>query len=165
MVSMKYIAFCVLLMFLAVSAGMNGQPNQSGFSNASLSGTFSAREEGDGSVSAGLGLVYYDGKGKTTRRIRVNAPGSNGDRRILIFESEGTYNVNPDGTGTVFYTTRVSGGPVTNDSFDFVITETENSWVPAAGVPRIGTELFAAQREAGVTVSLITSLQKRIVRN
>ena len=132
------------------------------FSTASLTGAYSTQEQGDGSVSAGLGVVRYDGTGKTTRRVLVNAPAENGSRRTLVFESEGTYSLNPDGTGTATYTNIISAGGMTTVTFDLVVTGTQSTWSPGRGGNRTATELFAVQREAGVTVSLVTSVQKRI---
>ncbi len=151
------------LVLLAGAASLSAESRRGGgFTMASLVGRFAAQEQGDGSVSAGLGVVHYDGKGKTTRRITVNAPAEEGGRRILVFESEGEYTVNADGTGTITYTNMISGGAVTVDTFDFVITGTRSAWIPGRGLTRIATELFAVQREAGVTVSLVTSRQKWI---
>jgi hypothetical protein len=161
--SMRNVCVVALLALLAGSAGLSAQsPQNADFSTASLVGSYAAQEHGDGSVSAGLGVVHYDGKGKTTRRITVNAPAEDGGRQILVFESEGQYTVNADGTGTVTYTNAISGGAVTTDTFDFVITEATPTWIPGRRPARIAAELFAVQRQAGVTVSLITSLQKRI---
>ncbi len=133
-----------------------------GFSTASLAGRYGAQEQGDGNVSAGLGVLHYDGKGGTTRRIVVNAPAGDGSRQILVFESEGTYTVNADGTGTATYSNIISGGGTTTMTFDFVVTGTQSTWNPGRGGHQTATELFAVQREAGVTVSLVTSVQKRI---
>lgn len=153
----------VLLALLVSMSGLYAQsPTASGFSNQNLLGSYAAEEHGDGSVSVGMGIVHYDGAGKATRRIIVNAPGEDGERRILVFESEGTYTVNPDGTGFVTFTNSTSPGEATTDTFDFVITAVATAWIPGTGNLRIATELFAAQREAGVTVSLVTSKQRRI---
>jgi hypothetical protein len=153
----------VLLAMLANSMALGAESGATkGFSAASLVGAYSTQEQGDGSVSAGLGVVYYDGAGKTTRRVLVNAPAANGSRRILVFESEGTYSLNPDGTGMATYTNMISGGGTTTVTFDLVVAGTQSTWSPGRGGHRTATELFGVQREAGVTVSLVTSIQKRI---
>ena len=54
---------------------------------------------GDDHVSVGLGIVIYDGDGRTTRRVTVNAPDGIGGRRLIVFNSVGWYAVNADGTG------------------------------------------------------------------
>ena len=161
---MRRIHHSVILLAILVSWPAVGAESRegNGFSTASLVGAYSVQEQGDGSVSAGLGVVRYDGAGKTTRRVLVNAPGANGSRRILVFESEGTYSLNPDGTGTASYTNMISGGGTTTVTFDLVVTGTQSTWSPGRGGHRTATELFAVQREAGLTVSLVTSVQKRI---
>jgi hypothetical protein len=158
----NYYAVALVALLVGV-AGLKAQsPTTSGFSNKNLIGSYAAEEQGDGNVSAGLGIVHYDGNGNTTRRITVNAPAEGGGRRILVFESAGVYTVNPDGTGTVTYTNAISDGETTTNTFDFVITGVTTTWIPGRGNFRVATELSAAQREAGVTVSLVTSKQKRI---
>jgi hypothetical protein len=157
--------YCVaaLVALLAGVAGLHAQsPTANSFSNQNLIGSYAAEEHGDGSVSVGMGIVRYDGNGGATRRITVNAPGEDGARRILVFESDGTYMVNPDGTGAVTFTNTTAPGETTTDTFDFVITGVATAWIPGPGNLRVAKELFAAQREAGVTVSLVTSKQKRI---
>ncbi len=163
---MKITGQCLLGLWatlLVAATGLTAQTTDAdSFSNASVIGTYSANERGDGSVSAGLGLVRYDGKGGTSRRITVNAPAEGGGRRLLVFEANGNYTVNNDGTGTITYVNTISGGMTSSVTFDFVITSTDIVWIPSVGRRRVATELTAVQREAGLTVSLITSVQKRI---
>lgn len=132
-----------------------------GFSTASLNGSYGVQESGDGSVATGLGIVEYDGTGGAVRRVKVNAPDGSGGRRLIEFESTGTYTVEADGTGTVVFT-NTAPNPGAVDTFDFVVTGSQALWVPGRGQMRVATEIYAAQREAGVTVSLVTSIQKRI---
>ena len=132
------------------------------FSESDLNGCYGAREQGDGAVAAGLGVVCYDGAGNTKRSLTVNAPNGEGGRRILKFESEGSYTVEADGTGTAVYVNQISNGQMTSDTFDLMITGAATVWIPGRGFKPVATEIFGAQREAGITVSLVTSLQKRI---
>lgn len=151
------------MMLFAGATELSAQSGQSyKFSEASLIGCYGAREQGDGGTAAGLGIICYDGAGNTTRSLTVNAPDGEGGRRILKFTSEGTYTVNPDGTGTATHVNQISNGEETTDTFDIVITETTVKWIPGRGLWRVASEIFGAQREAGVTVSLVTSIQKRI---
>jgi len=156
----------LILGAMALHVGVSALGAQSrqerGFSDANLNGCYGVREQGDGGVAAGLGIVCYDGAGKTTRALRVNAPDGAGGRRILTFTSEGEYEVHRDGTATATYTNIISNGQSTTDTFDLVIMGVAPTWMPGSGTWRVATELFAAQREAGVTVSLVTSIQKRI---
>lgn len=151
--------FCVGALLLA--AILEAQPKPaSGFDLASLKGSYGSRETGDGHVSAGLGIVTYDGQGNTTRKFTVNAPDGAGGRQILIFTAVGTYTVNEDGTGVATYNTTLPDGSVATRTFDFVITATD-TWPP--GKPsRIAAQVSTAQREAGVTVKLVTGIQTRI---
>lgn len=112
-------------------------------------------------MAVGLGLVEYDGAGGAVRRVKVNAPDEDGGRRILLFESTGLYTVNPDGSGTVTFT-NTSPNPGAVDTFDFVIAGSGVTWLPGRGQSRVATEIFVAQRESGVTVSLVTGIHKRI---
>ena len=124
------------------------QPQGRGFFEASLNGSYSAREAGDGSVAAGLGVIEYDGAGQASRKITVNAPDGEGGRRLLVFESEGTYTVNPDGTGTAVFT-NTSPNPGAVDTFDFVITGVAPLWTPGRGRTRIATELVRGAKGGG----------------
>jgi hypothetical protein len=129
------------------------------FRESSLFGTFAAVGAGDGSTSARVGTVTYDGAGNVTRSLVVNAPDGNGGRRLLVFESVGTYEVNPDGTGTVFVTKRITNGTSNEVTFDFVIQESEPN---GKGGQRRATRLYGVQREAGTTVSLVTTTETLI---
>jgi hypothetical protein len=129
------------------------------FRESSLFGTFAAVGAGDGHTSASVGTATYDGEGNVTRSLVVNAPDGNGGRRVLLFESVGTYEVNADGTGKVFLTTTISNGATTEVSFDFVIQESQPN---GKGGQRRATKLFSVQREPGTTVSLVTSAETLI---
>ncbi len=158
----KILALAACLTVAVAALPLAAQQRQGrGFSLASLNGSYGTQEAGDGTVAVGLGVVEYDGAGKASRKIIVNAPDGAGGRRLLVFESAGTYTVNPDGTGTAAFT-NTSPNPGAVDTFDFVITGSTAVWVAGHGQSRVATELVGAQREAGVTVSLVTSVQKRI---
>ena len=153
-------AWLIAGLFMAPALLSAQSPQQRDFSVASLDGCYGTREQGDASVAAGLGIVCYDGNGNTKRSLTVNAPDGQGGRRILKFESQGTYTVEPNGTGVATYVNTVPAPSTV--TFDLVITGTQVAWLPRRGVWRIAAEVFGAQREAGLTVSLVTSLQKRI---
>jgi hypothetical protein len=129
------------------------------FRDSSLFGTYAAVGTGDDHVSASVGTATYDGAGNVTRRLLVNAPDGNGGRRLLTFESEGTYEVRPDGTGVVLLTTRIDGGATTEVTFDFVIQESAPN---GKGGQRRATKLYGVQREPGTTVTLVTSSETLI---
>ena len=79
----------IALLLLTASAAAAAR-----FRESSLFGTFAAVGAGDGHTSSSVGTVTYDGAGNVTRSLVVNAPDGNGGRRLLTFESEGTYEVN-----------------------------------------------------------------------
>ena len=146
---------------LIVSASGVSAQTRGGFTNASVQGSYSAQEEGDNRVSVGFGIVTYNGRGKTARLLTVNAPGENRARRLIQFQAEGTYSINDNGTGTATYKNTLSTGAATEVTFDLVITEARIAFLSGQRA-KLATELFAVQREAGVTVSLATSNQKRL---
>ena len=130
------------------------------FTNASLNGQYAYQSIGDDHVSVGLGIVNYDGDGRTTRRVTVNAPDGMGGRRLIFFDSVGSYTVNPDGTGTASYDNDISTGSMTRTTFDFVITEAQGISSRGRGA-KLAQAIYSAQREPGVTVSLVTNVQTR----
>ena len=129
------------------------------FRESSLFGTFAAVGEGDGATSRSVGTVTYDGEGNVTRSLIVNAPDGNGGRRLLVFESVGTYEINPDGTGTVSVTNQISNGTSNEVTFDIVIQESQPN---GKGGQRRATKLYGVQREGGTTVSLVTTSETLI---
>jgi hypothetical protein len=129
------------------------------FRESSLFGTFAAVGIGDDHVSASVGTVTYDGAGNVRRSLLVNTPDGNGGRLLLAFQSEGTYEVRPDGTGVARVTSRASNGSVNEVTFDFVIQETQPNG--RAGQRR-ATKLFSVQREPGTSVSLVTTSETLI---
>jgi hypothetical protein len=143
-----------LLILTASAAGAAAR-----FRESSLFGTFAAVGEGDGHVSSSVGTVTYDGAGNVTRSLVVNAPDGAGGRRLLAFESEGTYEVHADGTGVVFLTNRIGNGSITEVTFDFVIQESEPN---GRGGQRRATKIFGVQREPGTTVNLVTTSETLI---
>ena len=150
------------VLLLASVIGASAQTGHSGvFTNASLWGSYSAQSEGDNRVAVGLGIATYNGKGKTTRRLTVNAPAEDGARRLLLFQDEGTYSINEDGTGTVTYEITNSDGTVREVTWDLVITRARITFLSGQR-SKLATELFAVQREVGVAASLVTSNQQRL---
>ncbi len=115
---------------------------------------------GDDHVSVGLGIVIYDGDGRTTRRVTVNAPDGIGGRRLIVFNSVGWYAVNADGTGTATYDNDISTGSMTRTTFDFVVTEVQGISLRRRGA-KLAQAIYSVQREPGVTVSLVTNVQTR----
>ena len=146
-IALRLIAAAALLLAAAAASAAR-------FRESSLVGTFAAVGEGDGATSRSVGTVTYDGEGNVTRSLIVNAPDGNGGRRLLVFESVGTYEINPDGTGTVSVTNQISNGTSNEVTFDIVIQESQPN---GKGGQRRATKLSGVQREAGTTVGLVTT--------
>ncbi len=150
------------VLLLAGAVGASAQTGHSGsFTNASLQGSYSAQGEGDDRASVSYGIVTYNGKGKTTRQLTVNALGENGARRLIQFKAQGTYSINEDGTGTATYENTVSTGESTEVTFDLLITAARIVFLSGQRA-KLATHLYTVQREAGLTVSLVTSNQQRL---
>jgi hypothetical protein len=126
------------------------------FRDSSLFGTYAAVGAGDGHVSSSVGTVTYDGAGNLTRLITVNAPGPDGTRRRLVFDSVGVYEVRPDGTGFMTIHNEISNGTSNDVTIDFVIQDSRPN---GKGGQRLATKLFGVQREPGTTVSLVTTTE------
>ena len=112
-----YLLLCMsfILAFCCVDRAI---ADDSVFTTKSLNGTYSVTSTGRGgqAAQASLGISIYNGDGTFSGSIKTNLPGNLfGERIIREGNFEGTYTVNPDGTGTA--TTPVS------ESI-FVITKT-----------------------------------------
>jgi hypothetical protein len=151
----------ILLRLIAAAALLLAATTASAarFRESSLFGTFAAVGEGDGATSRSVGTVTYDGEGNVTRSLIVNAPDGNGGRRLLVFESVGTYEINPDGTGTVSVVNQISNGTSNEVTFDIVIQESQPN---GKGGQRRATKIYGVQREGGTTVSLVTTSETLI---
>ena len=80
------------VLLLAGAVGASAQTGDSGsFTNESLQGSYSAQGEGDDRASVSYGIVTYNGKGKTTRQLTVNALGENGARRLIQFKARNLF--------------------------------------------------------------------------
>lgn len=124
------------------------------FTTASLQGTYSYVNHNDDVAS--FGLIIFDGLGKLTVTIKVNA-GTPETRKITTLTGTGTCNVDAAGTGTA--TIKFKGADVEREgTFDFVITETAPK---AAAVPALAREVFAVQQVGGLHGQLVTPLWKR----
>jgi steroid delta-isomerase-like uncharacterized protein len=112
------------------------------FSNASIQGHYAliaSVNEG-----AGIGSCWMDGKGNYTCSITLNVPDGEGGRAIVPLESAGTYQINPDGTGTVQEVVTMADGATEEFVRDLVITEAE-----AAGPYVVATTVNATSRQSG----------------
>jgi hypothetical protein len=153
-------ALGVLCAAAIVVAAPESAPARRGFGLGSLEGRFAAVGLGDSHVSSSVGTTVYDGNGNVSRSIVVNAPGTGNTRRLLTFDSIGTYEIHTDGTGVIFYTNHLGDGSTTQTTFDIVVQETAG--LGRRGVPR-ATQIYGVQREHGTTVALVTLSETLIV--
>jgi hypothetical protein len=111
----KAITICAVVA-LALIAGPTAKAADRGCSNATLRGTYADQDTGTivgVGPFAGVNVDSFDGKGKISIRGMSSLNGS-----VYAGLETGTYQVNPDCTGT--YT--VTGGGITVDAF-FVVDE------------------------------------------
>jgi hypothetical protein len=67
-----------------------------------------------------------DGRGKLTGSAIVNQPGPNDTTRSIVsIGLDGTYTVNPDGSGTMLLTITLPGGATASVTEDFIITKSK----------------------------------------
>ena len=139
------------------SAGADGRRH--GFNLHSLRGSYGSTGRADGSKSVSVGVAEFDGQGGVTRFVRINASGQNGERRLIDLTSVGTYTVEPDGLGVIYFSNTLANGSTSTVTFDFVI-QTSGTRRRRGSLP--AEKIFAMQREAGITASLIEeSLTRR----
>jgi hypothetical protein len=131
------------------------------FTTASLTGSY-AYVNNTGGV-ASFGPMLFDGNGGVTMKDRVNLPCASDDagcvRSIVDLTGEGTYTVNPDGTGVATITFTESDGTVRSptDVFDFVISGTTKK-----GQTLLATQVFAVDRFGGLNGQLVAPTWTRI---
>ena len=130
------------------------------FTMASLRGSY-AYVNNNGGV-ASFGPMRFDGQGGLTLKDRVNLPCSEPApscaRVITDLTGDGTYTVNPDGTGTATITFTLSDGTVfSTDTFDLMISETTKK-----GKTLLATQVFAASQAGGLAGQLVAPTWTRI---
>jgi hypothetical protein len=113
---------------------------------ASLKGTYAVVTTYGSHVGIALGLRHFDGNGNVKSTFTVNAPASNGGRRIITGTSVGTYSVNCDGSGVITRILTASNGTKTTQANDFLITR---------AIVRDGQFLATALQDAQRTPSAI----------
>jgi len=157
--STALLAGVLFVSFFAVeqgrSAGADGRGH--GFNLNSLRGSYGTTGRADGSKSVSVGVAEFDGQGKVTRFVRINASGQDGERRLIDITSVGTYSVDPDGLGVIYFTNTLPNGSTSEVTFDFVI---QTSGTRQRRGSLRAEKIFAVQREAGITASLIEEFQR-----
>ena len=144
-----------VLVFCDLSTAAAGRP---GFANASLSGLYALRGTGGANEAASVGVTTFDGAGKATRSLVLNAAVPEG-RAISTITSTGTYSVNADGTGTAVFANTLPDSSTVTFSFDFVIRQVTAA-VPGRPLlwreSLLATDVFLMQREPGLAAQLVT---------
>ena len=151
----------LLLSFLTIEQGRSARAygRGHGFGLNSLRGSYGTTGRADGSKSVSVGVAKFDGHGNVSRFVRINASGEDGKRRLIDINSVGTYSVDPDGLGVIYFTNTLPNGNISEVTFDFVI---QTSGTRQKRKRHLAQKIFAVQREAGITASLIEeSLTRR----
>ena len=115
-------------------------PDGAVYANGSLKGRYvgASISHGGQAVAAGFGALRYDGDGGFSETNVANVQGQSfRDRQVISGSDQGTYAVNPDGTGTVaggvvFVVTRarLTNGVALAEEYAFVVRDL----VPATGI-------------------------------
>jgi hypothetical protein len=150
----------VLLVLGICAAPMAMADGEGPFTIASLQGRY-AYVNNNGGV-ASFGPMSFDGQGGLTLKDKVNLPCSDPApscaRVIVDLTGDGTYTVNPDGTGAATITFTLSDGTVfSTDTFDFIISGTTKQ-----GATRLATQVFAADQAGGLAGQLVAPTWTRI---
>lgn len=122
--------------------------NQPAYSLASLRGDYAVVGTYGANVARLIGTYHADGKGYVEGTARVNLPGPGNDRIVVNISFTGPYTVNPDGTGTLYFTVELPGGGTTPATLDFVFTRSE-----VLDGTKVATEIATAQREPSSVVN------------
>ena len=141
-----------LVLFDTVKPDLRAGAPGHGFDLGSLRGSYGSVGRADGTRSVSVGVAEFDAEGGVTRFVRINTSGEGGERRLIDLTSVGTYSVDPDGVGVIHFTNTFTNGSTSEVTFDFVIGTTGER----RGRGSLSAEtIFAVQREAGVTASLV----------
>jgi hypothetical protein len=130
------------------------------FTIASLQGRY-AYVNNNGGV-ASFGPMIFDGQGGLTLKDKANLPCSDPSpscaRVIVDLTGDGTYTVNPDGTGAATITFTFSDDTVfSTDTFDLMISGTTKQEETL-----LATQVFAADQAGGLAGQLVAPTWTRI---
>ena len=141
----------LLASVIAIAVCLHGIACAQGFNNASFQGNY-AMQGYAGPKFVILGLGYADGNGNMTGPAIQRAF----NKQRFEVNMEGTYTVNPDGTGTLTGTISDEEGTSPPQTMDFVIMQAE----VVNGV-KLATEIFAVQG-SGFLGNVPTFTMKRL---
>jgi hypothetical protein len=104
----------------------HGAVSRGKYTLASVCGDYAAVATYGANVARALGHEEMDGRGKLTGSAIVNQPGPNNTTRsITSIGLDGTYTVNPDGSGSMILTITLPGGTTASVTEDFIITKSK----------------------------------------
>lgn len=140
------LAMCALVLPATAGARAAG----TGFSTRSLSGSYASSGRAGGSLSRSIGVTWFDGNGQARREVTINTSDGGAGRRLLHLVSIGTYTVNADGRGTIFWRNYFDSGVTSEVTYDIVVSRSS-----LAGVFPVAEEITGLQREPGQTAALV----------
>jgi len=115
----------------------------SGFTTASLQGSYAAIGLVGANEGAVVGICHLDGNGSFDCAFTTNVPGEEaGARAVFPATSAGEYTVNADGTGTLHEIETLPDGSTAEYDHDFVITHAD-----AIGPYVVATEIRSLIRQ------------------
>ena len=114
----------LIITILSVSFCLNGIAYAEDFTYASLQGNYSIKLD-KGPKILGMGVCATDENGNLTGTGSLSFPAPFGQSEILTLSFEGSFELNPDGTGTIPHTGTTSEGVTADFMADFVITDAE----------------------------------------
>ncbi len=139
-------SFAVAPSSIALAQGLKATPPA--YSLTSLRGDYAVIGTYGANVARLIGTYHADGEGNVEGTARVNLPGSGNNRVVVDIRFTGPYVVNPDGTGTLYFTVELPGGGTSPATLDFVFTQSE-----VLGGIRVATVIATAQREPSSVVN------------
>ena len=119
-------AVCSLILRATPATDVRAQ-QQTGFTAASLSGTYALVGTGGAHETASIGIETYDGQGNMTRSLVLNERGSAQNRHIITITGQGTYSVQTNGMGSTIILNTLPDGTTFSSHLDFVITQATTS--------------------------------------
>jgi len=151
------ITLALLVLTAALSAWLlvppavaGGRAAGTGFSTRSLMGSYASTGRAGGSLSRSIGVTRFDGNGQARREVTINTSDGGTGRRLLHLVSIGTYTINPDGRGTIFWRNVFDSGVTSEVTYDIVVTRSS-----LAGYFPMADEITGVQREPGQTAALV----------
>ena len=123
-----------------------------GFNERSLNGSYASGGRAGGFQSRSVGVAKFDGRGNATRYVKINSRDGMGGRRFLFLTSVGTYTIQPDGVGVIYFTNFFEDGRTSEVTYDFVVRKSSKG---PARKGLLADEMDAVQQEAGVTAELV----------